>query len=299
MRPRQPAWLLHPLFLVSLSILLLNDGVLKYNYHNALTGKLSDFSGLIALPLFLLAYFPQRRKFILCTCALLFCWWKMPISQPFIDLANRVLPFRVSRVLDYTDLLALLVLPLVNLVMIRPLPLPPIRRGLLVRFLSLVALFAFCHTTAIRLPNYYLPDNLVRFNRTFSTHKSEEELLRLLVTNGATVRQDSVKFYRIIAPNMYYGTKLPGDSAMTFRPVINENDSMLYTREKSWQPINTISSYRLDDLQLTELEFTISKEKRRNYVTIRSFLLDNHRHPEPISSDDIRKIRKHFKHLFK
>lgn len=45
---RQSLLLANPVFISSLLLLLLNDFVFKPVYHNWLTGKLSDFCGLIA-----------------------------------------------------------------------------------------------------------------------------------------------------------------------------------------------------------------------------------------------------------
>lgn len=47
--------LLHPAALVSLAVLLVNDHVLKARYGNAITGKLSDFAGMVVAPLVLAA----------------------------------------------------------------------------------------------------------------------------------------------------------------------------------------------------------------------------------------------------
>jgi hypothetical protein len=50
-----------PLPLIAVAVLALNDHVLKAAFHNALTGKLSDFAGCFFLPLFvsaLLSYTP-------------------------------------------------------------------------------------------------------------------------------------------------------------------------------------------------------------------------------------------------
>jgi TRAP-type mannitol/chloroaromatic compound transport system permease small subunit len=41
--------LLHPVFILSLACLLLNDFYWKYEYHNWFTGKLSDLTGLFVL----------------------------------------------------------------------------------------------------------------------------------------------------------------------------------------------------------------------------------------------------------
>lgn len=58
----------HPLFLISIAILLLNDHVLKGAYGSWWTGKLSDLAGLVLAPLFLVGLYqwitgsnPSRR----------------------------------------------------------------------------------------------------------------------------------------------------------------------------------------------------------------------------------------------
>src|SRR5687768_14295575 len=55
-RPRHDApgaALLHPIAVICLLVLVFNDHVLKRVYPGALSGKLSDFAGVVLLPLFL------------------------------------------------------------------------------------------------------------------------------------------------------------------------------------------------------------------------------------------------------
>jgi hypothetical protein len=101
-----------PLFLLGLALLLLNDFVLKEAFGNALTGKLSDFAGMFIFPLFWLALFPKYKRLIFVTCGLFFVWWKSPMSQAAIDGWNGLGVFQMGRVVDYSDLWALLMLPL-------------------------------------------------------------------------------------------------------------------------------------------------------------------------------------------
>lgn len=99
-------------FLVGLSILLLNDFVLKELYGNWLTGKLSDFSGLFIFPLFWTVLFKGHKSKIFWFTALGFVFWKSSVSQLFIEEWNSLGVIYISRVVDYTDLIALSVLPL-------------------------------------------------------------------------------------------------------------------------------------------------------------------------------------------
>lgn len=60
MQKRNFSILVSPGFLLCLCLLLLNDFILKSEFHNALTGKLSDFAGLFIFPLFFSALRQSR-----------------------------------------------------------------------------------------------------------------------------------------------------------------------------------------------------------------------------------------------
>jgi hypothetical protein len=61
-RTRVPGdWLLDPIVLLCAFVLGLNDHYLKAQWHNALTGKLSDFAGLVVFPCLLLAMYEWTR----------------------------------------------------------------------------------------------------------------------------------------------------------------------------------------------------------------------------------------------
>lgn len=103
--------LLHPLFILSISLLLVNDFSLKYQYHNWLTGKLSDFAGLFAISIFFFSIFPKYKKEIIITVALFFIWWKSPLSNSFIIFCDNRLSLPITRIIDFSDLYALALLP--------------------------------------------------------------------------------------------------------------------------------------------------------------------------------------------
>ena len=97
-------------FLIAVFLLIMNDFFLKHQFHNVLTGKLSDFVGLFAFPYFI-SLFSKRIKLIYFLTALFFMYWKIEASQPLIDYLNNV-GFNLYRVVDYTDFMALLILPI-------------------------------------------------------------------------------------------------------------------------------------------------------------------------------------------
>ena len=98
-------------FIIGLTILLLNDFILKGFYGNWLTGKLSDFAGLFIFPLFWTVIFPKHKNKIFLFTAVFFIFWKSPYSQNFINVWNNFIFLEIARVVDYSDLIALFVLP--------------------------------------------------------------------------------------------------------------------------------------------------------------------------------------------
>lgn len=100
-----------PGFLIGLSALLLNDFVLKQQFHNGITGKLSDFAGLFIFPLFCSAFFPRIRSSIYLATAAAFGFWKSAYSQSFFDTWNSLSFFPIGRTVDFSDLAALVALP--------------------------------------------------------------------------------------------------------------------------------------------------------------------------------------------
>jgi hypothetical protein len=103
--------LISPVFFIGLVILFLNDHYLKYQFPSWFTGKLSDFLGLFLFGLFWIVIIPNRQWKTLIIIGLLFVFWKSPLSSPIIDFINHLMPFKIARTIDYTDLSAILILP--------------------------------------------------------------------------------------------------------------------------------------------------------------------------------------------
>lgn len=109
----QYSLLLSPLLLLSLALLLINDHLLKAAYPNWFTGKLSDFSGLFMFTACLLAFLPNRPWTVAGLVTIMFAVWKSPLSGAAIHAWNQFCPrYALGRVVDYTDLFALVVVPL-------------------------------------------------------------------------------------------------------------------------------------------------------------------------------------------
>jgi len=97
-------------FLWAVFILLINDFFLKYQFHNFLTGKISDFAGLFAFSYFL-SLFTKKIKSAYYFTFVFFIFWKTEASQPFINFLN-TLNLNIYRVIDYSDFIAFLILPI-------------------------------------------------------------------------------------------------------------------------------------------------------------------------------------------
>jgi len=105
----------NPAFWLSVIVLVINDWYLKHTFSNSITGKLSDFAGLFAFPFFFAALFPKHKHKIFYATLLLFVVWKSPLVQPLINRLNH-LGIGLHRTVDYTDYVALLILPVSLLV---------------------------------------------------------------------------------------------------------------------------------------------------------------------------------------
>lgn len=98
-------------FLTCLCILLLNDFFLKKIFHNWITGKLSDFVGLFVFSIFFSCFLKERKWIVYILTAILFIYWKSSFSSEIIDFWNTLKIFPIQRIVDYTDLIALSILP--------------------------------------------------------------------------------------------------------------------------------------------------------------------------------------------
>jgi hypothetical protein len=110
--PRNKYYLLNHIFLFCLVILVVNDHYLKYEYANWFTGKLSDMVGIIMLPLLITWLFPAVKERSIVISAALFIFWKSPFSQGLIYFYNQFAFIQTSRIVDYTDLFVLALLPI-------------------------------------------------------------------------------------------------------------------------------------------------------------------------------------------
>jgi general stress protein CsbA len=163
----------HPLFIISVLTLLINDWFLKITFHNALTGILSDFSGLFAFPFLLSVLFSKHTKKIHIGVALLFIFWKSQYAQTLIDSINQI-GIPIHRTIDFSDNIALLSILLSYFVVNDKVEynIKPILQNALIA----VSCFAFMATSLRRYENRKFVD----INKTYHFAFSKEELISRL-----------------------------------------------------------------------------------------------------------------------
>jgi len=262
MQNRQLQLLFHPVFFISLLILLVNDFYLKPELHNWFTGKLSDFSGLLAFTIFFSAFFYTRRL-IICLCvATLFIWWKSSLSQPMIEfLAYNNIP--IGRTVDYSDLIALPAIVLSLLIK------PQKERLLLLQpilkvAICIISFFAFTATSYYRKFSIR-PDlgNTIDYTRTYKTRFTKEEILQKLESFGIRYSIDSFT----VAPLRFYG----GSLIIETKDSVEENKIIIDADRK-----DTSVFFRINEMPFIEIlnlsvgEDIIPKIRIRTYRNLKS-----------------------------
>lgn len=102
--------LTHWTAMAALALLLFNDHYFKWMYSSWWTGKWSDLAGLYLLGLVLTELFPLLRRWCFALSGLLFLLWKLPTSEPLVQALDQLLPWGITRVIDFSDLWCLLIL---------------------------------------------------------------------------------------------------------------------------------------------------------------------------------------------
>ncbi|NDV58786.1 hypothetical protein, partial [Bacteroides sp. 519] len=155
--------ILNPYFISGLFMLMLNDFCLKQEFGNFLTGKLSDFAGLLIFPMFMAALSPKLKKTAAFITGIGFILWKLPLMTPIIDWINHVTGFGISRVIDYTDYMALAILPLSHYLINRK---------------ESQSIVSFSRLKAVSNPTFTLKNNFHK-NCTSISHYVNHNILRI------------------------------------------------------------------------------------------------------------------------
>lgn len=205
--------LVSPGFLIALGVLVVNDAVLKARYHNAITGKLSDFAGLFAFAILGNAFSPRRPLSLYLGTALAFALWKSPLADGFIAFVSQWWP--IGRVVDWTDLVALAVLPLAWVYVGRARAITLLRP---LRYLSLAGTFvAFAATSPAREhfeddTTYVVPVDRRELLPALKRLGDSDSSFSMWYSNGAS--GDEVQFSLHVDPARHW----PIDLVVEIRP---------------------------------------------------------------------------------
>lgn len=296
-------WLLHPVFLTCIALLLLNDFYLKYTFHNWMTGKLSDITGLIAFTIAGFALFNARKWKIMVAVAILFCWWKSPLSEPVISLFNEQFQIPLYRAVDYTDYFAMGFIPLTYLLKAPAYPTGRLRQ-LAITGSGLISFFAFCATSGPYQRWYeYYRQNEIPFNELISTKKTDKEILYALDPEHKGWRIDSVRYLQYnTSTRPWYQVQQNGDSVAQWVSLPDSIPVPLYYRQVS-QPFYIIPEYIIDGDTLFGLEFRIENPSAKNHkrlIAFRSFHSnDSKKYEDFFKSPLYRKYKQHFKKMLR
>jgi hypothetical protein len=257
MKPARTSLLLHPLFISSLLVLILNDQYWKAAYGNWLTGKLSDFAGLAVCSLLASGLLPSYRKAIFWGTALFFIWFKSSLSQPFLDLVAESLHFTWNRVVDYSDLIALVILPLAY--RIKPVPVPmKSPKPALLGLLGIMALYA---DTPPRYLQYgYEPDSYP-VNGSFKRNMTRDSVIKRFFERGYMVTKDTGRFFPLMNTRLFF--KIKDSTGERMVPLQDYPDLGVYNFVEPYSNRYFISSLTLGKDTLRNVYFTLDEKNNR------------------------------------
>ena len=188
-------YLLNLIFLIGLIVLFINDHYLKLEFSNWVTGKLSDFMGVLILPMLLTYIFPKSIKVNILFTGLFFMFWKSPFSQAFIEYYNQMALIKITRVVDYSDLIALICLPISYFYLINLHQFSRLKvriQGFNPVVLMVPIALIFMATSPPANYGYKLSDGELRcYNCSTTVGFSKAELLEILNKNKYTIRLDN------------------------------------------------------------------------------------------------------------
>ncbi|MBX3254152.1 MAG: hypothetical protein KF862_08440 [Chitinophagaceae bacterium] len=177
--------ILNPFFITGLIILVLNDLYLKQQYGNYVTGKLSDFAGLLVFPLFVAAIFHRSKRWISFATGLGFILWKSPLADPVIEAVNQLSFVTVGRIADYSDFMAVPVLLLSHYI-VNHAPHYKTRRAPLIIItrttLLIISFFAFCATTIPRPRE--IPQGTIYIGKTYTIKMPKDSIIHSIKAWG-------------------------------------------------------------------------------------------------------------------
>lgn len=289
------------IFILSLIILFLNDHFLKLHFHNWFTGKLSDIAGIILLPFLLNYFFPKLRQNSVYITVLFFTFWKSPYSEKFIEIYNLVSPISIQRVIDYTDLVALIfvVIPYYCIKNQERINFFEIRK-ISPAFLVLPSIFVLMSTSPSHYYKYvpYTGNLIFDNSASFIIPKTKEELLDEFKKRNVNVYKDTT---RIIAENKWryfeavsINQKNLKNNKEIFK-IANDSIKDLILKEIDRSNDYKIDKLKLDDQTIENIQFYMRKDESGlgTSFSLKSMTIERNLREDKVE----RKLRKVYKKL--
>jgi hypothetical protein len=256
----QTSLLLHPFFLLNLFLLIANDHWWKHAYPNALTGKISDFAGVFVQAVFLVACCRFKKIYAIIFTALFFAWWKSPLSETVIA------GFGLARVVDYSDLAAISVLPIVFY--LKPFQYGRLHYRYAIPFIAVIAWTAMVATTLpYRFGGFRYPEGYVLVDKRWLTKLTVDQFFQKLDSLHISWKQDSLVYLPVDANKMMMVVKNGPDSVYQMTPVEKLKDTLLFY-EKDMGPHYIIPFLALEKDTITNIRFRIHDNGKRRVLEL-------------------------------
>lgn len=295
--------ILNPIFLSCLVILFLNDHFFKFYYTSWFTGKLSDIVGIILLPMLLTYLFPKLKQNSVFAAGILFTFWKSPLSESFITIYNTISPISTSRIVDYTDLWVLLLLPIPyflikNKRLIKDLSIKQLN-PLVVLVPTVFVLMSTAPPASLRYYNYVpYTGNLNFDNASFELDKTQENLISELTKRNISIHKDTVRIIDLKKDAVLRIGAVKHKNWNNNEPVFKiDNDSL---KQVFLRAIETSNSYKIDKIQLDDqviedIQFEMFKinEGKSTQINIHSIKIERYLREDKVE----RKLQKVYKKL--
>jgi len=249
-------YVLSPWFIGALTLLICNDLWWKASYSNALTGKLSDLSGVLVLGLLFNLISDRNRKLNALFVVVFFTFWKSPLSEGLIVAWNSLPVFNVERVVDYSDLIAFIGLPVITHVRFAALNKPsPWLFGTLLGF----AFFALTSTSRTR--DYISGWDFNEKTLQFQIQTSENELLNYLEKELSMThyKTDTIYFDQDLA-SRYFLAAPTSDS----RTIVDSCEIWMHPKNAKTLYVDIVNVHFVPKLDLQD--FATLNDLQSNYL---------------------------------
>ncbi len=289
----------NPVFLTCLTLLFLNDHFFKFYYTSWFTGKLSDIAGIVLLPMLLTYLFPRLKQYSVFVAGSVFAFWKSPFSEDFINVYNNIAPIEIYRIVDYSDLWVLLLLPV---------PYFLIKEGKFINDFSVKKLNpAFVLCPAILILMSTSPPRDFRYNRYSGNIKFDDLTIEIKKT-GAEIMDEfkkrNIRIYkdtvRIINESEYLVLRV---GKMNSGNLNNGEDIFKYNNDSLkillYQRIEDSQEYKIDEMELgtgsivKDIQLSIWKSRESSRIVVHSMQVE--KNLDSIQVDN--KLKKIYKNL--